>query len=286
MTSRSSLERQIEHILNAKPTRVAPLVGGCIGDVYRIDLPGDQKVVAKVGNGRHPLSLEGWMLTYLGDNTRLPVPDVLHSADDLLVMSFVEGDSHLTDPVQRHAADLLADLHSISADHFGFERDTLIGPLHQPNPATESWLDFFRDQRLLYMGDEARQAGRLPGRVYDRLVALCGKLDRWLLEPESPSLVHGDMWTTNVLAARGRVTGFLDPAIYFGHAEVELAFSTLFSTFGAPFFERYVQLRALQPGFFEERRDLYNLYPLLVHVRLFGGGYVGSVDRILARFGF
>ncbi len=86
--------------------------------------------------------------------------------------------------------------------------------------------------------------------------------------------------------SRSRIAGFVDPAIYFGHPEIELAFSTLFGTFGEPFFRRYAELRPLRPGFLEHRRDLYNLYPLLVHVRLFGGSYVNSVDGTLKRLGF
>ena len=93
------------------------------------------------------------------------------------------------------------------------------------------------------------------------------------------------MWAGNVLVNQGRVTGFVDPAIYFGDPEVELAFSTLFGTFGDSFFARYGELRPLKPGFFEERRDLYNLYPLLVHVRLFGGSYVSRVESVLNKFG-
>jgi fructosamine-3-kinase len=107
-----------------------------------------------------------------------------------------------------------------------------------------------------------------------------------LVEPERPSLIHGDVWTTNVLAEGEQITAFLDPAIYFAHAEIELAFTTLFGTFGPAFYERYHQIRPIGPGFFETRRDLYNLYPLLVHVRLFGGSYVNSVHQILARFGY
>ena len=100
------------------------------------------------------------------------------------------------------------------------------------------------------------------------------------------SLIHGDVWTTNVLARNGRVTGFIDPAIYYAHAEIELAFTTLFGTFDEDFLRRYEELRPIAPGFMEVRRDIYNLYPLLVHVRLFGGGYVASVESILHRFGF
>ncbi|MFQ5491862.1 MAG: fructosamine kinase family protein, partial [Phycisphaerae bacterium] len=90
----------------------------------------------------------------------------------------------------------------------------------------------------------------------------------------------------NVLALGGRITGFVDPALYYGDPEIELAFATLFGTFGRPFFDRYQEIRPLRPGFFDLRRDILNLYPLLVHVRLFGGGYVASVERILARLGY
>jgi fructosamine-3-kinase len=110
-------------------------------------------------------------------------------------------------------------------------------------------------------------------------------LDRLIEEPDHPSLLHGDVWTTNVLAEGDRITGFFDPAVYYGHPEIELAFITLFSTFGEAFFRRYDELRGIRPGFFEVRRGIYNLYPLLVHVRLFGGGYLSGVERVLDRHG-
>lgn len=277
----------IETALGVRPEGLSALSGGCIGDVYRVHLPGGGSLVAKTADGQGArLGLEGYMLRYLAEHSRLPVPAVRYSSDTLLVMDFIAGDSFLNDAAQAHAADLVADLHSIRGQSFGLERDTLIGGLPQPNPPTARWLDFFRDHRLLYMGQEARRAGALPAGLFARLERLCGRLERWLAEPEYPSLIHGDLWTTNILAMDGRITGFLDPAIYYAHPEIELAFSTLFNTFGAAFFRRYQEHRPLAPGFFEERRDLYNLYPLLVHVRLFGGGYVASVDRILRRFGF
>ena len=84
----------------------------------------------------------------------------------------------------------------------------------------------------------------------------------------------------------GRIAGFVDPAIYYADAEIGLAFSTLFSTFSDAFFARYGEIRPMRPGFFEERRDIYNLYPLLVHARLFGGHYASSGERTLKRFGY
>ncbi len=282
-----NIQQQIEAALGATPIRIHPLSGGCIADVYRVWLPDKTSIIAKVADGQGvKLDIEGAMLRYLKDQSRLPVPNVLHSSETLLLMEFIEGDSQLNDSVQRHAAELLADLHSIRGEFFGHERDTLIGSLHQPNPPTESWIEFFRDHRLLYMAHEAARSGRLPENLLSRLEKFSEHLDQWLLEPEYPSLIHGDMWTTNILATKGRITGFIDPAIYYAHPEIELAFSTLFNTFGSEFFTRYHELRPIPPGFLEMRRDIYNLYPLLVHVRLFGGSYVGSVERILRQFKF
>lgn len=225
------------------------------------------------------------MLIYLKEHSSLPVPDVLHHAPDLLIMTFVEGQSVFNTPSQAHAAELLAELHQITAPRYGLERDTLIGGLHQPNPPTDSWLAFFRDSRLLYMAKVAYKAGRLPMEFLPRIEKLAGCLTNWLDEPDKPALLHGDVWTTNILAKNNRITAFLDPAIYYGHLEIELAFITLFNTFDAPFFESYREIHTLSPAFWE-RRDIYNLYPLLVHVRLFGGGYVVSVDRVLRQYGF
>jgi len=134
-------------------------------------------------------------------------------------------------------------------------------------------------------------AGRLPGPLLKRVEKFAGELGKWLESsaagsPRRAALVHGDMWGGNVLCKDGRIAGFVDPAIYYADPEIELAFATLFSTFGKPFFDRYEEIRPLAPGFFEERRDIYNLYPLLVHVRLFGGSYVNSVDGVLQRFGY
>ena len=275
----------ITRLAGSRPARLDSLGGGCIGEVWRVVLENGSSLVAKVGEAGGGLELEGFMLRYLAKASRLPVPAVLHADDRLLLMTFIETAGGITDGAQAHAADLLAELHGIAAEAFGFERATLIGGLDQPNPWSPSWVAFFRDRRLLFMGRAALDAGRLPGRVMGRLETLAARLDRWLEEPPAPSLIHGDMWTGNVLSRAGRIAGFVDPAIHYADAEVELAFSTLFGTFGRPFFERYTERRPLRPGFFEERRDIYNLYPLLVHVRLFGGSYVGSVERTLSRFG-
>lgn len=283
----TELTTQLEAILGTAPQSVRPLHGGMIGEVYLAELGDKTKLVVKRASGsKATLDTEGYMLHYLGEHSALPVPDVLHTAPNLLVMTYIDGGHHLDTPTQRHAAELLAALHNIRGEHFGLEQDTLIGSLHQPNPPSDSWIDFYRANRLLYMAGVAADSGQLPYKIFSRIEKFASDLNRWLDEPDYPSLIHGDVWTTNVLAANGKITGFIDPAVYYADPEIELAFITLFSTFGEAFFAHYHTLRAIKPGFMQTRRHIYNLYPLLVHVQLFGGGYVHSVDSTLQRFGY
>lgn len=272
-------------ILGIEPVSVGALGGGSVGTVYRVDLADGRRVVAKIGAGDSGLACEGTMLRYLAANSGLPLPEVLHADDRLLLLSWIEADGGLTEGPQIHAAELLADLHGKTATRFGFDIETRIGGLRQPNPWTDRWRDFFAEHRLVFMAGEARKAGQLPAPLADRVEKLAGRVDHWLVEPEKPSLIHGDMWGGNVLCRGDRVAAFLDPAVYYADREIELAFSTLFNTYGDPFFDRYQELRPIEPGFFEERRDLYNLYPLLVHVRLFGGHYVQGVAQVLEAYG-
>ena len=282
-----NIRAEIETAVDQAAIDIAPLTGGCVGQVYQVRLVDGQLLVAKVDERPSPqLDVEGFMLTYLATYSQLPVPEVILAMPHLLLMTYVPGESHFTSQTQQHAAELLAALHSVTAPTYGLERDTLIGGLVQPNRPMASWLDFFREQRLMKMGAEAVKRGGMPANFLNRLERLGEQLGRWLVEPERPSLIHGDVWTTNVLAQVDRITTFIDPAIYYADPEIELAFTTLFGTFGRPFFDRYQEIRPIRAGFFEERRDLYNLYPLLVHVSLFGGSYIQAVDRTLRHFGF
>jgi fructosamine-3-kinase len=260
--------------------------GGCIGEVYRVELEDGTPLVAKVDRegGAH-LDREAYMLRYLREKSELPVPEVYHGSETLLLMEFVEGSSRFSDGAERHAAELLAGVHDITADAYGHERDTLIGSLGQPNPWTRDWATFFREQRLLYIANVAHEAGRLPGEDLRRVERLAGRLEDLVGEPNPPALIHGDVWSANVLARDDRIMAFLDPALYHGDPEIELSFISLFDSFGAAFFERYGEIRGIDGRFYEMRRDLYSLYPLLVHVYFFGGGYLGSVRNVLARFG-
>jgi len=280
----SGHRRRIEQAWGQPLARAEYLPGGCVGEVWKLTFDNGSHAVAKTASGDDTLDIEAYMLRYLADHSGLPVPEVVSGEPDLLLISYVESNGAVTASAQEHAADLLAGLHAVTAPQFGHERDTLIGPLHQPNPWCGSWVGFLRDHRLLFLGRAALDHGQLDPSTFRRLEALCARLGDFIPEPAAPSLIHGDVWGGNVLARDGRIAAFIDPAIYHGDREIELSYTTLFHTFGQRFFDRYREHHPLDPGFFETRLPIYHLYPLLVHARLFGGGYGAQADAILRRY--
>jgi len=284
------LRMRIEQALGSRVVETGRLAVGFGLTGLELRLADGRHVAVKArqtrSGDRTGLELEAYMLGEFARLSELPVPRVHYADSDLLVMDFIENDGGgITASVERHAGELIARLHATRRERFGYARDTLIGPLPQPNPEASRWVSFFRDHRLLFMAGKAHEEGSLPSPLYARIERLAERMDDYLVEPPFPSLLHGDLWTGNVLVRGGRIAGFVDPAIYCGHPEIELAFTTMFGTFGQAFFEAYEALMPLAPGFHELRSSLYNLYPTLVHVRLFGSGYLAGIDRTLARLG-
>ncbi|MFC7204116.1 fructosamine kinase family protein [Haloferax namakaokahaiae] len=284
MTVDSELVARVRDALGAggPPTATSELDGGHVGRVYRLDFNGFDPVVAKVGDT--PLDVEARMLRSL-DAVGLPVPHVHYADGDLLVLDYVEGRSALDDRAERDLASHLAALHENAAPAFGFAYDTLSGPYRQPNPWTDSWVEFFRDQRLLPWAEAATEAG-LPDSTFRRIESVTADLDSLVSEPSSPRLVHGDVWGANLRVRDGRVVAFLDPACYYGHPEVELAYIDWFDAAGDAFFDAYDEHRHIEADFFEVRSPLYALFPLLEHVRVFGSEHVSSVEDALDELGY
>ncbi len=241
-------------------------------------------MVAKLGRPGDGLDVEGRSLTALRDRGGAPTPEVLIDDDDLLVMRFIPNDRHRSS-AEAHAGAVIAALHNASAPHFGFDEDVRVGPLPQPNPPADLWVPFFIEHRLAYMADIALRRGSLAAEdrlLLDRFMA---RLERLLPEPDRPSLLHGDLWSGNVLFKGDQLVGLIDPAVCYGAPEIDLAMTTLFGPFGEDFFESYCDHRQFDyAGFLESRRDIYSLWPLLTHAALFGGGYGQAAMRIVRRF--
>ena len=264
----------------AAVTGSRPMGHGHAGPILRLNLADGRVAVAKTGGG---LAVEAAMLRDLAA-AGWPVPPVWHAEPGLLVMAHVAADGRLDAPAQEHAAEVLARLHAVPAAAYGYDYDTTIGPLYQPNPPSDDWHAFFAEHRLLHTARLARDEGAVDAAFAAAVERLAGRLPSLLGPPAPPALIHGDLWTGNVLVRGGRLAAVIDPAMYRADPEVELAFTTLFGTFGEPFFRRYQEIRPLRPGFHEARRPVYTLYPLLVHIRIFGSTYVAQAAAVLRRF--
>lgn len=279
-----TLISRLKQILKAEPSELIALTGGCVGEVYGFESDGKRYVVKVDRRGSGVLETEGRMLEFLAANSDLPVPLPVAYDNTFLLMPRIDGATSEAGNAELHAAELFAQLHNIRGEGYGFDFDTVIGGLPQPNGYSASWVDFFAEKRLLEMATQAHDAGKLPIELMRSIERLAAKMPDLIEEPVYPSLIHGDAWGGNVLADGDRITGLLDPAIYYADAEIELAFITLFSTFGETFFQRYGELRTISDDFKRVKRPLYNLYPLLVHTRLFAGSYVTSVAATLKQF--
>ena len=176
----------------------------------------------------------------------------------------------------------LAQLHSQQNTHYGLDFDNYIGSLPQHNDFTNNWSKFFIDQRLEPQVELGLKQHTLDRSISNRIRGLYPFFEQWFPE-EPPSLLHGDLWSGNLLVDENGKPAIIDPAVYYGHREMELAFTSLFGGFNERFQAAYQEAWPLVPNF-EERIDLYNLYPLLVHVNLFGGPFVNQLNSVITKF--
>ncbi len=179
----------------------------------------------------------------------------------------------------------LAALHRRGGSGYGYTRDNFIGRGHQPNPWTKTWPAFFGESRILAMVSAARSLGRWPSRWDRSLDALLHRLPELLPTTPTPALVHGDLWGGNYLRLASGQAALIDPAVYYGHSEVDLAMTTLFGGFDSSFYDAYHAASGAPPDSeWADRRDVYNLYHVINHLNLFGDAYESQVAATLSRF--
>ena len=176
----------------------------------------------------------------------------------------------------------LAKLHQTTSEKFGLAYDNYIGSLPQQNGKHDDWTSFFIDKRINPQLKMAIDSGKLSQDILANWKRLMKELDE-LLPVTKPSLIHGDLWGGNYLFDENGTAVLIDPAVYYGHPEMDLAFSKMFGGFADSFYRGYESVSALPEGF-SNRIPIYNMYPLLVHVNLFGGSYVSQFERFIKTF--
>lgn len=275
-----SISQSVEDILDAEISSQQPVRGGDINQAAKITTEHGSAYFLKwnLNAPEHMFSTEAKGLQLLRKaDTDLVIPSVINYDTDYLLMGWVaEGGGKVGS-----AADFgkqLARLHKHTSTYFGLDHDNFIGRLPQSNSKQSEWADFFIEERIEPQILLGVKAGKLSRELLHNLTGLYDTVSDHFPE-EPPALLHGDLWSGNYMFTANGKTSIYDPAVYFGHREMDLAMTRLFGGFSADFYQGYESEYPLAPGF-EERISLCNLYPILVHANLFGGSYSRQAEAI------
>ncbi len=267
-------------------TEIRPLVGGDINQVYRVDTAHSRYCI-KVNLADHfpgMFEAERLGLELLDRRSQFRIPGVFsvfeHGNQSALILEYL--DSLSPQPgFWETFGELLADMHQQSAEQFGLDHSNYIGRLNQDNDPTKDWVSFFRDHRLQPQVERALNSGAITrddAKKFDRFYNEIPSL----FPEEPPALTHGDLWSGNyIVSSEG--PALIDPAIAYSHRETDLAMMQLFGGFDGRLYDAYHSVYPLETNW-RSRMKIYQLYPLMVHVNLFGGGYRISVLETLSNY--
>lgn len=285
----ASLHTHFESAFNIHIAAAKPIAGGDIHRAALLTVTDGQQYFLKYnlgGQSSEMFRTEALGLALLGASRVIAVPKVLgHGAIGeyaFLLLEYIAPGLRSRRFWEEFGSSLAA-LHGATSAQFGFAPDNFIGSLPQSNTRHDDWQSFFSEERLLPQMRLARERNRLNTNDEHLLENICKKIPS-ICPDELPALTHGDLWSGNFLCSMESKPVLIDPAASFAHREMDLAMSRLFGGFNEAFYQSYEENWPLAPGF-EQRVEIYQLYYLLVHVNLFGGGYVESVRGILRRWG-
>jgi protein-ribulosamine 3-kinase len=261
--------------------------GGSINQTYRLSTNIGEFFIKYNYTHRFPgmFSCEALGLEILRNSGTLTIPKVIGYKDAgtlcFLLMELIKPGNRVTNFWSDFAYGLAA-LHRNTNEYFGLDHDNYMGSLQQSNHQHSDWYSFFIEERLEKQVRLGRDNGEIPISVVRNFEKLYHLLPE-IIPSEPPALLHGDLWSGNYLTGPDGKACLIDPALYFGHRESDIAMTQLFGGFSNDFYTAYNRAFPLAKGW-EKRLDVLNLYPLLIHVNLFGGGYLGQVRRIVERF--
>lgn len=270
-----------------KITSVIPLSGGDINRAFRVQTSNGSFFLKYNDADRFPRMFEaealGLKLLKKSGAPRVPVV-IAHGESgkhSWLLLEYIDQGSYGKNFWDDFGF-ALAQLHKNSNESFGLDHDNYIGSLPQSNKNHQTWPEFFVEERLGKQLEMARKKGFVDNTLMRSFEGLFQAIPS-IFPPEPPALVHGDLWSGNYMSDSNGNPCIIDPAVYYGFREMDIAMSKLFGGFASRFYEAYHEAFPMAPGW-QQRLDICNIYPLLVHVNLFGGGYLGSVKGIVGRF--
>lgn len=264
-----------------------PISGGCINNAVKISCHAGNFFLKYNHAGLFPrmFEAEAYGLQLLAATNTVNVPKVIQNGIvehiSYLLLEYIEAGEVSANSMLNIGRQLAA-LHKHSNTFYGLERDNYIGSLPQSNQPTNNWNNFFIEQRLRPLLQKALAAGLLNTSDENNFELLFSKIDN-ILPDEQPALLHGDLWSGNYLIHLNGMPYLIDPAVYYGNREMDIAMSLLFGGFSTSFYDGYEEVYPLQKGW-KHRINLCNLYPLLVHVNLFEGSYVRQLRSCLQQY--
>jgi fructosamine-3-kinase len=276
----------LEHELHVKITHDERVHGGDINETF-ILYSGKGRLFLKLNNkdsaGMFEKEYKG--LEILGNTKAITVPRPFFTGSAAghicLVMECIEKGKAASDFWQVFGAQLAA-LHKNSNEYFGLDHHNYIGSLAQRNERHDSWATFYAEQRILFLVRKAFDEKKCDINDTRAAERLCNKLGA-LFPAEQPALLHGDLWSGNYLTGHTGMPVIFDPAVYYGHREMDIGMSLLFGGFDTSFYEHYNEAWPMEKHW-RQRTDLTQLYPLLVHLILFGGHYYHPVKDTLKKY--
>jgi fructosamine-3-kinase len=289
LTIQTIIRQKLENRFTGVPSlQFQSVGGGSINETYRLTFA-KHALFCKINSASrfpHLFEKERNGLQLLAKQAIIKTPGVIDcfEAEDvqvLLLEWIYTGERN--EGFWKKFGEQLAAMHLVSNDCFGLYEDNYMGSVPQGNQLSADWVDFFIHQRLEPLIKVCTDKKLLLQKHHQQLERLYRYLPQIFDNKQTPSLVHGDLWSGNFMCNQASEPVLIDPAVYYGHPSVDLGMSTLFGGFRPGFYEAY-HYHAPFPKNYEEQWQVSNLYPLLIHLYLFGSSYLSQIEQTLDKF--